>query len=493
MIKCVVVLFFLISISSCSRSVREKHGKPIMEVLTLETVENFIKKLPDIGILVCNSETNQLCSVAIPIWNHAMDYYLERPENGVYKEEFEFGVIDINLEDPEKEQTWFHDTSDGMMYWFKDGAYFDNSQFMSQMNHMSVISWVDRTKRRELDEITPEAVESFKATCNHNPFFLALYDIDTQSREGFLTNEVCRNFADTVFCAAIHDADIIETEFGSDQRPKLIMYSCSDDKEPLEITIEDDETKDSLYLKVMKNLPNFGKISNVLVERGNLFYNLTLMIALEEKDIEFFKEISKDITNAQFTYDYVNLVRGGFKAAGASGTIWPAMTCVKPGEWPVYFDETTEITKESIQHFIDSCQRGDYPLFKRSAPIPDYSLLEDGEIFPLVFKNHDEYIENSDKPVLCLYYIESLADGSFNKAAKLLMNSLESYYNYYDGEIVLAMYDIDLNFPPKLPTVPQFILYSKGEKYVYTGKHTLKPMTTWLNELLFPFLLKDEL
>ena len=86
-----------------------------------------------------------------------------------------------------------------------------------------------------------------------------------------------------------------------------------------------------------------------------------------------------------------------------------------------------------------------------------------------------------------------MADGSFNKAAKLLMNSLESYYNYYDGEIVLAMYDIDLNFPPKLPTVPQFILYSKGEKYVYTGKHTLKPMTTWLNELLFPFLLKDEL
>jgi protein disulfide-isomerase A1 len=187
--------------------------------------------------------------------------------------------------------------------------------------------------------------------------------------------------------------------------PSIVLYKKFDEgKNVLEGTFTKEELsefikKNSLPLLAEIGPDNYASYVDSGLPIAFLFYDGDEQRSKLGKEVE---PVAKEY-RGQVNFVYIDAVKFGQHADNINlKQTWPAFGISKPEENLKYpFNQSKEITTESIKEFVDKFVKGEIPPSIKSEPIPENN---DEPVFVLVADNFEEVVYNTTKDVLVEFY-----------------------------------------------------------------------------------------
>jgi len=187
--------------------------------------------------------------------------------------------------------------------------------------------------------------------------------------------------------------------------PSVVLYKKFDEgKNVLEGTFTKEELADFIKKNSMPLLAEIGPDNYAsYVDSGLplafIFYDNDEQRTNLGKEIE---PVAKEF-KGQINFVYIDATKFGQHADNINlKQTWPAFGISKPEENLKYpFNQSKEITTESIKEFVDKFVKGEIPASIKSEPIPEKN---DEPVFVLVADNFEDVVYNATKDVLVEFY-----------------------------------------------------------------------------------------
>ncbi|EXX78145.1 protein disulfide isomerase PDI1 [Rhizophagus irregularis DAOM 197198w] len=163
---------------------------------------------------------------------------------------------------------------------------------------------------------------------------------------------------------------------------------------------------------------------------------------------------------------------------------WPAFGISLPDENLKYpFNQSKEITTESIRDFVDKFVKGEITPSIKSEPIPEKN---DDSVFVLVADNFESVVFNDTKDVLVEFYAPWC--GHCKKLAPTYEKLGEVYKNVKDKILVAKMDSTENDLPPKakfqIAGFPTIKLFKAGDNEIvdYSGDRSYESLVEFLDK-----------
>lgn len=163
---------------------------------------------------------------------------------------------------------------------------------------------------------------------------------------------------------------------------------------------------------------------------------------------------------------------------------WPAFAIqetVKNTKFPL--DQTTELTVEAIEKFVNDYSNGKLEPSIKSEPIPE---TQEGPVHVVVAHNYDKVVLDDEKDVLVEFYAPWCGHC---KALAPKYEELAAYYfsnPNHSSKVVIAKVDATLNDVPDeiqgFPTIKLYPAGKKGSPVDYTGSRTIEDLAQFVAE-----------
>jgi len=384
---------------------------------------------------------------------------------------------------------------------YREGRKLGFNQFEQHHNAEYLSSWYSAVIQEGLNE--PENLQSLLdsiSKCGDQYTTLVFVDLESSEEVSSLEQKIHSvvRFEQGFGSFTVHDASMAAAIGIPEpvESGKLWAFPCHPVKpsqEPVPVPLEADMVDTDVFDAILTHsLPGLGRIHKLLQKRGSLLYDLTLVVAMTEEDLNGkLGRVLSSLKGVQVMWDEPEKIKGGFQRAGASGYVWPAAVAVQSSGATV-FNENDTMDAKNLFTFLKQVREGTYPPFVRSEKPYEY----EGELMvsPLFNVNFDERVRQSTVPSIVMFYIEqTLAHGKV-KAAFDATRRMSSYFKHHGQSVQLFTFNVERNAPPpehEHGQLPQFIMYipspdGTGEMVVdhYRGKFALRPITQWADSLL---------
>ncbi|KAF2835907.1 protein disulfide isomerase [Patellaria atrata CBS 101060] len=355
--------------------------------------------------------------------------------------------------------------------------------YSGQRKAQAIVSYMVKQSLPAVSVLAKDTLEDFKTS--DKVVIVGYFAADDKSSNETFSS-VADGLRDDYLFGATSDATLAEAEGVS--QPAIVLYKTFD------------EGKDTFTEKFTKEaIEKFAKTSAtpLIGEVGPETYAgymaagiplAYIFAATPEERERFAKELKPVATKHKGVVNIATIDAEAFGQHGANLNLevgkWPAFAIqetVKNQKFP--FDQTKEITAESIGQFVDDFVAGKVSPSIKSEPVPE---TQEGPVHVVVAHNYDDLVLNSDKDVLLEFYApwcghcKALAP-KYEELAALYFNNPE-----YAEKVIVAKVDATANDVPDeiqgFPTIKLFPAGKKSDPISYSGSRTVEDLANFIRD-----------
>jgi len=346
----------------------------------------------------------------------------------------------------------------------------------------SIVSYMIKQSLPSVSILTKDNIEEFKTA--DKVVLIAYFNADDKkSNETFAT--VADSLRDSYLFGATSDPALAEA--AGVTAPGLVVYRAFD--EPVGVYDGPFEVETITSFAKTAAVPLIGEVGPETYA-GYMSAGIPLayffVAGLEDK-AKYTEELRPIAQKYKGKINFATIDAIAFGAHAANLNLeqkWPAFAIqetVKNSKFP--FDQTTELTIEKIEKFVDQFVSGNVDPSIKSEPLPE---KQDGPVHIIVAHNYEEIVLDNEKDVLVEFYAhwcghcKSLAP-KYDELGAIYFNNPE-----FAKKVTIAKVDATLNdIPDEVQGFPTIKLYPAGKKSTpvdYNGSRTVEDFVKFIKE-----------
>ncbi|KAI1802368.1 protein disulfide isomerase [Daldinia bambusicola] len=354
--------------------------------------------------------------------------------------------------------------------------------YTGQRKAAAITSYMIKQSLPAVSLLTSETLEDFKTA--DKVVLVAYIDAsDKASNETY--TKIAEKYRDSYLFGATNDAALAKAE--GVKAPAVVLYKQFDEGKAT-FTEKFDEEAIEKFAKVAST-PLVGEVGPETYS-GYMSAGIPLAYIFSETAEER-KELSDALKPIAEKYrgkiNFATIDAAAFGAHANNLNLkadkFPAFAIqetVKNQKFP--FDQSKEITFETISTFVDDFSAGKIEPSLKSEPIPE---KQEGPVTVVVGKTYEEIVLDDSKDVLIEFYAPWCGHC---KALAPKYEDLASLYGKSDfkDKVVIAKVDATANDVPDeiqgFPTIKLYPAGSKGEPVTYSGSRTVDDLIEFIKE-----------